>query len=702
MDELLAEFLTETNEGLAELDVALLRLERVPDDPDTLALIFRMIHTIKGTCGFLGLPRLEAVAHAGEAVLVAVRDGSIPVAAEIITLVLEALDRIKQILAGLAASGNEPAGDDTALIAALEQAGQAPAPPPACETAPTALPMAPTPPATAHTDPVPVTPTIRVQVEVLENLMTLVSELVLTRNQLLQLARGDQGTTLAAPLQLLSQITSELQAGIMKTRMQPVGTLWNKLPRMLRDLSLELGKPIELVLRGAETELDRRVLDLIRDPLTHMVRNAADHGLEQPDERRAAGKPQNGTILLTACHESGHVIIEVTDDGRGLSTERIRAKAIAQGLATEAELAGMSKSQLHRLIFRPGFSTASAVTAVSGRGVGMDVVKSNIEQMGGTINLSSTPGTGTTITIRIPLTLAIVAALVVGAGGMRFAIPQLGVVELVGLAGTGATEGAVIERIDHTRVLRLRDRLLPLASLTELLHLPPSRGDATAPVVVVIRSGTGLLGLIVDQVFDTEEIVVKPVAPILRQITLFGGTTILGDGSVIIILDPNAMARTCGISADTETRSTDAPGARGAVDQTPLLLFRAGGPHLMAVPLGLVSRIEEIARTAVEPTAGHPVTQYRGRLMPLIALANGLNENRPQQTVLVFADAARCVGLMVDEIVDVVQDRLDIELAGARRGLLGTAVLAGRAADVIDVSFWLERACTSLPGLPSL
>jgi two-component system, chemotaxis family, sensor kinase CheA len=725
MDDLIADFLTETNESIADLDVALVKLERTPDDKDTLSLIFRLVHTIKGTCGFLGLPRLERVAHAGENVLGKVRDGVLTATPDTVTLVLAGLDRIKLIVTGLAATGSEPAGDDGELIDSLNAiaAGEAPKPavatvavaepeevaapetvaPPVPETAPPSLP-APAPvqaaPEAPPGEPVATNQTIRVTVDVLEDLMTLVSELVLTRNQLLQLARTQENNAFTVPLQRLSHITSDLQEGVMKTRMQPIGNAWNKLPRLVRDLSREMDKKIELTMLGADTELDRQVLELIKDPLTHMVRNSGDHGLEGAAERRAAGKPETGHITLNAYHEGGHIIIEITDDGRGLPLDRIRAKVLKNGLATEAELAGMSETQLQRFIFRAGFSTAAVVTAVSGRGVGMDVVKTNIEKIGGTIDLKSTPGAGTTFTIKIPLTLAIVSALIVEVGGERFAIPQISVVELVRAqkeAGHGHNEAAsetVIERINDTPVLRLRDRLLPLVNLNDLLALGESSNDDTGAYIVVAQVGANSLGIIVDRVFDTEEIVVKPVAPILRQVTMFSGNTILGDGSVIMILDPNGIARGTGIGGggDSKAISSSAKDALHSTDRTAMLLFRAGGEQKLAVPLGLVARLEDIPRDKIEVSCGAPVTQYRGKLMPLVALSGGLDTEKPRQSVLVFNDGDRSMGLMVDEIVDVVEDRLSIELSGARPGLLGSAVIGGHATDVIDTGYWLTQA----------
>ena len=717
MDDLLAEFLTETNENLVELDVALVRLETAPDDPTNLSGIFRLVHTIKGTCGFLGLPRLEKIAHAGENVLSRMRDGALRPTPVLVSLVLAALDRIKAIVAGLAETGTEPAGEDGDLIADLDRAasGRAAsgedATPPA-SMGETALVPAPPPPALvpAAADPAPdptpdPTPlaggaqTIRVGVEVLDNLMTLVSELVLTRNQLLQLARTHENGAFAVPLQRLSHITSDLQEGVMKTRMQPIGNAWNKLPRVLRDLAHELGKKIELTMAGAETELDRQILELIKDPLTHMVRNSADHGLEGAADRRKAGKPEAGRITLNAFHEGGHIIIEIADDGRGLPVDRIRAKVLAQGLATEAELGAMSDAQIQRFIFRPGFSTAAAVTAVSGRGVGMDVVKTNIERIGGAIELASRPGAGTTFTIKIPLTLAIVSALILEAGGERFAIPQTSVAELVRAAGEGGSEqGSAIERINDTPVLRLRDRLLPLVSLKELLRLDGGAATDEPPTIVVTQVGATMLGLIVDRVFDTEEIVVKPVAPILRHVTMFSGNTILGDGSVIMILDPNGIARATGVGAGAgETRAVAAANVEAAQrsdETTALLLFRSTDPDAppMAVPLALVARLEEIPRAKIERCGDALATQYHGQLMPLLSLDGSVDPDRPGQPALVFTDGDRSMGLLVGSIVDVVEDRLKVELGAARPGLLGTAVIAGRATEVIDTGYWLTRA----------
>ncbi len=763
MDDLLSEFLTETNENLAVLDVELVKLEQNPNDPGLLSNIFRLVHTIKGTCGFLGLPRLESVAHAGENVLGKFRDGELHVSPYAVSLILESLDTIKGILSVLEATEAEPPGGDQDLIDRLNamaegkevpKAGAAAAPAPVAAApendpeelftpvpahlthtlAPAAPPPPPPPPTPAPVakveapapvveaaapPPAPPPPpppraepqddvrgeskesalaqqTIRVHVDLLENLMTMVSELVLTRNQLLQILRSQKDSEFAAPLQRLNHVTSELQEGVMKTRMQPIGNAWAKLPRLVRDLSHELHKKIELQMLGAETELDRQVLELIKDPLTHMVRNSGDHGLEIPADRVAAGKSETGRITLNAYHEGGHIIIEIADDGRGLALSKIKAKIIQNGLATESELAQMSDQQIQQFIFKPGFSTAAKVTSVSGRGVGMDVVKTNIEKIGGTIEMRSVEGRGTTFTIKIPLTLAIVSALIVECASERFAVPQISVIELVRAASDSEHK---IERINGAPVLRLRNRLLPLVSLQNLLKLGVAEDDDKRETFIVVSQvGNYTFGIIVDRVFDTEEIVVKPVAPILRHIELFSGNTILGDGSVIMILDPNGIATASGSMGGTADNAQTAAqevakSARREDDKMALLLFSAGEGGPKAVPLSLVARLEDVDLNLVELSNGEPVVQYRGKLMPLVPIDPNWKITRDKrQPVVVFADGDRSMGLVVDEIVDIVEDRLQVELGTERQGFLGSAIIANKATDVIDAGFYLTRA----------
>src|SRR5271165_4485141 len=785
MDDLLREFLTETSESLDTVDNQLVKFEQEPNNAKILDNIFRLVHTIKGTCGFLGLPRLEALAHAGETLMGKFRDG-MPVRAEAVTVILSSIDRIKEILGGLEAIEAEPEGNDRDLIdqleamvvqgmAAMSAGAAAPAPveaaaPAAPEPAPaaaaanvtegsllaqtlerplrpgevsldelerafrgTAVEAEPAPAAAAAPEPVVAkapasepapakakeakkearparkaaatageetsegdrvaNQSIRVNVDTLEHLMTMVSELVLTRNQLLEISRRNEDTEFKVPLQRLSNVTAELQEGVMKTRMQPIGNAWQKLPRIVRDLSGELNKQIELEMHGADTELDRQVLDLIKDPLTHMVRNSADHGLETPAERVACGKPEQGTIRLSAYHEGGHIIICIADNGRGLNTEKIKAKALANGLVSEAELEKMTEAQIHKFIFAPGFSTAASITSVSGRGVGMDVVRTNIDQIGGTIDVKSVAGEGSSITIKIPLTLAIVSALIVEAGGDRFAIPQLSVVELV---RARANSEHRIERIKDTAVLRLRNKLLPLMHLKKLLKIDDgSSSDPENGFIVVTQVGSQTFGIVVDGVFHTEEIVVKPMSTKLRHIDMFSGNTILGDGAVIMIIDPNGIAKALGAagSASRDLADETAGHHAGSGEQmTSLLVFRAGSSQPKAVPLGLVTRLEEIAADKIELSNGRYMVQYREQLMPLVQMDGVEVRSSGSQPILVFADDGRSMGLVVDEIIDIVEERLNIEVGGSEAGILGSAVIKGQATEVIDVGHFLPMA----------
>src|SRR5262245_54624524 len=480
----------------------------------------------------------------------------------------------------------------------------------------------------------------------------------------------------------------------MKTRMQPIGNSWQKLPRIVRDLSNELGKPIEFEMHGAETELDRQVLELIKDPLTHMVRNSADHGIESPAERRAAGKPEKGTVRLCAWHEGGHILIEVADDGKGLDVNRIKASAVKRGLLPEAEVDKIPDAQAFQFIFSAGFTTASEATRVSGRGVGLDVVRANIDQIGGTIDVKSVHGRGTSFIIKIPLTLAIVSALIVEAGGDRFAIPQLAVVELVRVRRNSEHR---IERIKDAAVLRLRNKLLPLVRLKSLLKLgDENANDIENAFIVVMQVGSQTFGIVVDGVFHTEEIVVKPMSTRLRNIPVFCGNTILGDGSVIMIIDPNGVAHTIGSAATARQAAEDAREAErqsSAATTESLLVFRAGSPQPKAVLLSLVTRLEEIDARTIEHSSGRPLVQYRGQLMPLVPInADVPIRSEGAQPLLVFTDEGRSMGLLVDEIVDIVEETLSIELASQRPGILGSAVIKGRATEVVDIAHYLPLA----------
>lgn len=748
MDELIAEFLTETNESIQEIDMDLVSLEQNPNDTELLSKIFRLMHTIKGTCGFLGLPRLETVAHRAENVLGLFRDGVITVTPEYATLIFESVDRIKYILSEIEQNGESPEGNDEDLIVKLdaiynksqnseeseaeeifdaneemqeidtessdkenqitaEELAEEPADaidndeavPEAVETE-----MAP-PKADTKSSPASqkleakesevAAQSIRVSVSVIEDLMTMVSELVLTRNQLLQILRSYQDSEFAAPLQRLNHVVSDLQEGVMKTRMQPIGNAWSKLPRIIRDISIELNKKIDLEMKGKDTELDRQVLDLIKDPLTHMVRNSADHGIESPAERIALGKPETGKVVLNAYHEGGHIIIEISDDGKGLPMEKIKAKIIANGLASVAELEEMSDQQIQQFIFEAGFSTAEKVTSVSGRGVGMDVVRSNIEKIGGSIELNSVEGKGSRFLIKIPLTLAIVSALIVETGKEKFAIPQLAVRELV---KPSANDGNKIERIKDSLVFRLRDRLLPLVSLKDILGIGSITAEEasgeTSQYIVVTQIGAYTFGIIVDRVYDTEEIVVKPVSTILKSIDIFSGNTILGDGSVIMILDPAGVAKATGgsNSADKSQETIDENKHEIGAEKIAMLIFSAGNGAPKAVPLSLVARLENIKTASIETSSNQMMIQYRNELMPVVPFNDAVDMSESEKPTLVFVDEKSSMGLIVDKIIDVVEHRMDIQLGGKEEGVMGSAIINKKATDIIDVAHYLRRA----------
>lgn len=743
-DDILQEFLAESWENLSQLDIEIVSLEKDPNNSDLLGSIFRTIHTIKGTCGFIGLTGLGLVAHSAENVLGQMREGSLDVTSDAISLILEAVDEVKALLQGLEATGEEPSRDNAKLIGKLDLLAEiggatpsnAAAEQPIHEFQPansietedvkeTSPPIervnndsaveanaetqiASDASANSGSDPESGQPqetskksvadlSIRVNVDVLDSLMNLVGELVLTRNQLLQLARGDDESKYAAPITHLNRVTTDLQEGVMKTRMQPIGNAWKKLPRLMRDLAQITGNQIELEMSGAETELDRTVLDAIKDPLTHMVRNSADHGIESPEVRRAAGKPETGKVKLNAYHEGGHVIISISDDGAGINTEKVLKKAISSGLLSEADAAKLGHNEILSLIFKPGFSTAEQVTSVSGRGVGMDVVKTSIERIGGTVDLISTEGEGSTVRIKIPLTLAIISALVVESSGESFAIPQLGVVELVRLAGDDRRK---IERIHDNEVFRLRDRLLPLVHLNAVLGLDEPESEEDQDInIVVVQVGDDQVGLIVSEVFDTEEIVVKPVGSLLKDVNIYQGTTILGDGRVIMILDVAGIMSDFGglsaNSADNESSKDRDNNLDGEV--TSLLLFDAGNNTTMSVPLALVARLEEFPQDKIERSGGRPVVQYRGDLLPLLPLqpiSGSMQTGDPPnpQPVIVFSEGQQSMGLMVNEIKDIFEERLIIRMPSQGAGVLGTAIINGNATDIIDTHHYIMQA----------
>lgn len=881
LDNILKEFLVESYENLDQLDRDLVALESDPGNLNTLASIFRTIHTIKGTCGFLGLSKLEAVSHAGESLLGFLREGKISLDSDRTTVLLTMVDAIREILGkiektdaegdkdysqliqsimaaqedsaetrladkrqnatlgnsfvdalfpaaasplpsssnrdsdgptlftriggleaigavtkefyhrvlhdaklktyfakvkmgpfrnnqvaclALALSGKKQKGTaafwgahnklgitedlfphvSKHLAAALESqdvgaslqkeilAALSPVAPE--REKPAATPETSAPAATGQPEKLEegnpksylpaseenspneteqfaadggspsgssiVDSSIRVDVNLLDNLMNLVGELVLARNQILQHAtENNTDSGFNATSQRLNLITSELQEGVMRTRMQPIGNIWSKFPRVVRDLALASQKKIRVEMEGKDTELDKTIIEAIKDPLTHLVRNAADHGIEHPESRLAAGKPPEGRLQLRAFHEGGQVNIEITDDGGGIDPEKIKQKALDQGLITPDQVTRMSEREALSLIFLPGFSTAAKVTNISGRGVGMDVVKTNIERIGGTVDVYSTLGQGTTVKMKIPLTLAIIPALVITCGGDRYSIPQVSLLELVRLESDEAKKG--IERIHGAPVYRLRGNLLPLVYLSREMEL--GEGNYEEGVnIVVLQAEDRQFGLVVEGIHDTEEIVVKPLGKQLKHLSIYSGATIMGDGTVALILDVLGLAQRANVvSAATEkslTETTEAADTQAAAeDRQMLLIFEVGTDGRMAMPLSLVARLEEFPHEDVERSGQQDVVQYRGEIMPLLHLSRAFGFAENGHTgydllqVVVYTAEGRSVGLVVNRIIDIVDEAISVQRQSTVEGLLESVVIQGRVTDMLDVEGIIQK-----------
>ncbi len=706
--DLIQEFLVESYENLSRLDREMVELEESPHDSGLLDSIFRTVHTIKGTCGFLGFPRLEGLTHQAEDLLSQLRDGRRELNPVLVSLILDTGNAIRGLLSSIEASGEEgPDGCENlrdrlraAARASTRDGGRlgaedAEATAPAAKEAVNAEPRAAAPPANGKS--ALVDANIRVGVGLLDKLMDLVGELVLTRNQILQFNAEREDAALNAASQRLNLITTELQGSVMKTRMQPIGVVWNKLPRVVRDLSVSLGKQIRLETEGAETELDRTIIEAIQDPLMHLVSNACDHGIEPTEARLRAGKPPKGRLTLRAYHEGGQVNIEIGDDGAGIDPVRLRHKAIEKGLMGPEQAAKMSDREALNLVFHPGFSTAAGrdLPNISGRGVGMDVVKSNIEKIGGIVDLSSRPGEGTTVKLKIPLTLAIIPGLVVSSGGERFVIPQASLLELVRLEGERR-----IERVHGTPVYRRRGSLLPVAFLNQVLGLAPAAASE-AISMVVLQAEERQFGLVVDGINDTQEIVVKPLGMQLKGLASYAGATIMGDGRIALILDVLGVGQRSGVLAEAreQGRAAAEQKAQAGLDRERLLLFRAGSFDRLAVPLSLVARLEEFPRSSIERAGGCEVVQYRNHILPLVSLGAVLESGAaPSQApadpaqVIVFNDGERSLGVMVDGILDIAEERVTVRRNTSRKGLLGSAVVGKRLADFLDLNGVIRAA----------
>lgn len=832
IDEIVREFLVESHENLDQLDRDLVELEGNPGDRPLLSSVFRTIHTIKGTSGFLAFSRLERVTHAGENLLVELRDGRRQMDQATTDVLLRTVDTVRELLGAIERTGGEgdvdvdvvveaivavqegrtaaagtpaaapeapaapavapaapaavapvetgdpapavvetsaevphprdaPADETAQPVAVAAPAAEAtaaaadgaavapakriprrtpttpPAPPaaaaaPSDSPAPAAAPALPTPhldpdaqraadeaieaaavqalaaaaladlttgreyqptmaPAAAPLEEVGTLrgaseSSVRIDVELLDRLMRQVGELVLVRNRLTRLAADSQDVDLTRSAQQLNLIASELQDGVMRTRMQPIENVWSKMPRVVRDLAATCGREVRLELVGGETELDRSLLEAVKDPLTHLVRNAVDHGIEPPAERVAAGKPSHGTLELRAYHAGGQVVVEVRDDGRGIDPQKVAASAVNKGLRTPEQVAQLGQAEMLGLLFLPGFSTAAAVTNVSGRGVGMDVVRTRIEAVGGTVDVESTVGVGTSWRLRIPLTLAIMPSLSVECDGDVYAVPQVNVLELVALDDRAEQS---VEHVHDAPVYRLRGDLLPLVPLRDVLGLSDGEPAGSRPgVIVVVQADDARFGLLVDRVLATEEIVVTPLAAQLKSVSTYAGTTVLGDGRVALILDTQSIAREA-MPREHEHASV----GRGttvveeSAETEQLLVARIGDGRLVAMPLAGVARLEHVRADEVETVGDREVVQYRGSILPLArvdSLVGAVPEDREEMLLVVYERGSRSAALVVEEIVDIVEDHAehsDIDAVG----LVGSTVVHGRVTELLDL-----------------
>jgi two-component system chemotaxis sensor kinase CheA len=749
MDAIIAEFLAESVENLDQLDQDLVSLEKNPSDREVYGRIFRTVHTIKGTCGFLAFGTLESVTHVGESLLGRLRDGEMELTPEITTDLLGLIDAVRAILGNIDATGAEGDDEYSELVARLQShddvaSGKKPKPKSATKKSapkvPTtskkaagtkkkakateatkrtrgATPEMELPQKTGPGDPesdnenleltsapAVAETNIRVDVRVLDHLMNLVGELVLARNQLVQHLATSQDPHLASSAQRLDSITSELQEAVMRTRMQPISSIWRKLPRFTRDLALSFGKEVEFEMEGEETDLDKSVIEAIKGSLLHLVRNSVDHGIEAPDVREAHGKPRAGKLRLRAHHEGGNVVIEVRDDGGGLDHERIVARAVKAALVTEEQSANLSQTAIEALIFQPGFSTASKVTNISGRGVGLDVVRTNVESMGGSIELQSEPGQSTTFRVKIPLTLAIVSVLLVRADDHRIAIPQASVVELIRVEQNG--EKADIEDLGGVPVYRLRGKLLPLVFLDRELGVRENSSPDVKANIIVLQGDDRQFGLVVAGVEDSQEIVVKPLGRLLSGLP-FAGATILGDGQIALILDVFRLGLSAGVVSENRVHTaaaqiSNAVKARAKTER----LVCLDGEHgeKLAIDFDQVSRLEYFQRTSLERVGHQLVVQYGDEILQLIELQKTLPERRKEARnpsdrvktetvpVIVCTVKGRRIGLVAHRIADIIDEDLKARRSGSRDGVRGCAVIRDHVTEILDLEALIQIA----------
>ncbi len=738
-DDLLKEFIVEAKGHIAEIEAGLLRIEEIHEDDDVINEVFRAAHSIKGTAGFFELNKIVELAHAIETLFGEFRQHRLKPEPQMIDVLLSAVDALKELINNPAAGQNY---DISCQVAGINCLLSRPRNNPADsgELSPwdlwnqltcadeeeitepevvneSTLDIQPdikeikvlsaeAVPQTARYEENPreviIDESVRVSVGLLNDLLNLAGEMVLRRNQLLRISQdvNIQPQQLEVVAKGIDELTTNLQKKIMKTRMQPIANVFNKFPRIVRDLSRKVSKEVDLVIQGKDVELDRSLVEALVDPMTHLIRNALDHGIESAETRQLKAKPITGSLVLRAYHESGRVIVEVCDDGAGIDLNKVKAKAVERGLVTKAEITVMRDADAINLIMSPGFSTAERVTDISGRGVGMDVVKTNIEKLGGRIEIISEQGMGTTFRLILPLTLAIISSLIVMADRQAFAIPQANVRELL-LIQPDDTNGKRVELVHNQPVLRLRGYLLPLVRLSDLLAQECGRQSAddyfldTSKTlrILVIRAGNAAYGLVVDYVYDTEEILVKPLSSLLSHSGLYSGSTVLGDGSIAMILDTEKLALLARLTFDDYLAPAPEKQSTKSIDTEKqyLLLFKCSGGETLGLDLAMVSRIEEVDVSRLQKIGSKFYFSFQGQTTRVIRPEHYLpisrKKNKPSKVYVILPKLVKYpVGIIAEKICDSVFTKVTLDTGGIiGKGILGSTLIDGKIVTLINV-----------------
>ena len=672
MDDLIADFVAECREMLEALGGEIVAWEAQPDDRARLDSIFRFVHTVKGNCGFFEFPRLEALSHAAEDALADCRAGRRTPDGPLVSAVLAVIDRIGEMVAAIEAGEEFAGGDDSSLIEALEPGAEGPVAANAVAVADGKVAAAPR--------------TIRLSVELLDRVMSGVSDMVLARNELARrLRETESDVTVDGAFERLSGIIAEMRDAITRTRMQRIENLFVALPRMVRDLSGELGKQVLVDIDGGDVELDREMIEMIRDPLTHIIRNAVDHGIEKPADRLKTGKREIGLLTVSARQSGNQILIDIVDDGKGIDGKKLVEKALAAGTIDAADAAKLTARERLALIFEAGLSTAKEVTSISGRGVGMDVVRSNVERIGGIVEVDSNPGHGTRMTLRVPLTLTIIPALTVSIGSQHFAIPRAAIEEIVRANGTSVT----LDSIGGAGVATIRGRRMPEISLADVLGLASDVPDVERTLVVLRPAGGDLYALAVDKIHDHEELVVKPAAPAVMATGLYAGTTLADDGSPILLFDPAGVAEVGGVKLEAQERAARIVEAAATVTlrDDNVLLFRGLDGNRRAIRLALVDRIEEVGRASIRRAAGQLRVQLGEVILPL-AGAEALGEGDDKVRVFRLSDGCREIGYVFREVIDLMTIDHEVIPAEHPGAVSGVSLIGGEPAELVD-AHWL-------------